>query len=215
MEDDSMFSKEYNEAWNSYFYPGTDVFINKLNITDKDELARREAELSFERLVELHENPIEGNFDKDHLCRIHRHLFQDLYDWAGEYRRVFMTKMHTYFAPVESIDVYLTSDLNDLNESLKNVYSIEMFSSLVAEYYITLLNIHPFREGNGRTIREFLREFVFAKSKELGLGEYELDWSLVDEDAINAAIPLARVIRSPIEYEIRKAIVPIEPAKGL
>ena len=80
-----------------------------------------------------------------------------------------------------------------------------MFSSLVAEYYITLLNIHPFREGNGRTIREFLSEFVVAKSKELGLGEYELDWSLVDEDAINAAIPLARVIRSPIEYEIIKA----------
>ncbi len=210
MSEDRIFPKEYEEAWNAYFYPGTETFINKLDIHDAKELAKKEAELTFERLVELHENPIEGNFDKRHLLLIHNYLFQDLYDWAGQYRTVFMSKMRTYFAPVDSIDRYLESDLNDLNESVKNVYGIEMFVSLIADYYIALLNIHPFREGNGRAIREFLREFVIAKSKEIGLGAYDLDWSLVNEKAINEAIPFSRVIKSPIENEIRKAIVPIE-----
>ena len=72
------------ERWNSYFYPGTQVLKNKLNITNGDELKEKEAQISFEKLVELYENPIIGKFDSNHLRDIHRFIFEDLYDWAGE-----------------------------------------------------------------------------------------------------------------------------------
>ncbi len=212
---EEVFPEEYLKAWNAYFYPDTEVFINKLNITDQDELARREAELSFERLVELNENPIKGNFDKEHLCKIHEYLFQDLYDWAGKYRNVYMAKNQSYFAPTEQIDFYLTQELEIMKEHARNIYSIEQLTSFITEYYVLLLNIHPFRQGNGRSIREFMREFVVEKTKDSYLGEYDLDWSLVDGDAIDRAMPLARVIRSPIEMEIRKALVPREKVKNL
>lgn len=73
---------------NIYCYPESDVLVNKLNIKDRDELFEAEKQLTFVRLQELQLNPIEGKFDFDHLKAIHRYIFQDLYDWAGEERTV-------------------------------------------------------------------------------------------------------------------------------
>ena len=207
MAEDNIFPKEYDELWNSYFYDDKKTFKNKLNITNYDELEKKDAELSFNRLVELYENPIDGNFDKAHLCNIHRYLFQDLYDWAGEYRKIYMAKNHSYFAETSEIDTSLEYELSLMNEEVKEIHGIDMFASFLADYYVVLLNIHPFRDGNGRTIREFLREFTYVKTRELGIGEYELDWSLVDSEALYNAMPNARMIKSPIETEFRKALV--------
>ena len=67
---DEVFSKEENDAWNSYFYPGTNTFINKLGITDIDELDKKEAEYTFIRLAELQESELDNKFDSDRLCKI-------------------------------------------------------------------------------------------------------------------------------------------------
>ena len=210
MANTSKYPEEYERAWNAYFYPGTETFINKLDIKNQDELLKKEAELTFERLVELYENPLEGDFDKFHLCGIHEYLFQDLYDWAGKYRTVYMAKRNSYFTPTDDIDMFLEEELRMLNEDVKKIISKEEFIMLLAEYIVILLNIHPFREGNGRSIREFFREFTIQKTKEIGLGEYELDWSRVDGKAFDDAMQFARMTRSPIEAELRKAFVPIE-----
>ena len=215
MDNDEVFSKEYLEAWNSYLYPGTDVLKNKLGITNQDELDKKEAELSFNRLVELNLEPINGKFDKEHFKAIHKYIFQDLYDWAGEYRTVHMGKNNSSFADYKNLDGYLDYELKMLNDEVKNVTSIDMFKLLIADYFITLLNIHPFRDGNGRATREFLREFTIKKTEELGLGEYNLDWSSITDEELDKYLPLARFVKSPIEMLISKAIVPMEKSKSL
>lgn len=203
------FPEEYMRLWESYLYPGTDTLKNKLGITDSDELHEKEAEISFEKLVELYENPIPGNFDKKHLCDIHHYIFSDLYDWAGEYRKVYMAKNHSYFAEVGMIDYYLEEDLRMMNEEIQKVSYLPELASFLAAYYVYLLNTHPFREGNGRTIREFLREFVLVKTPSLPTGPMELDFTQMDGEKINQALILARAFRGPIEEEFLKALTPV------
>jgi len=206
----SPFTEEYLKLWNSYFYPNTETFINKLDITNKEELNKVDAELSFERLTELYMNPIIGDFDKIHLCEIHKYLFQDLYDWAGKYRIIYMQKNNSYFSGVEDIDIHLTNELEEMNKEISSIRYISELPVFLARAYVNLLNIHPFREGNGRTVREFLREFVLEKTKGLPFGQYEIDWTKIDGDTIDEALPLARTFRSPIENEFRKALIKVE-----
>ncbi len=215
MGNQDVFSQEYLDAWNSYFYPGTDILINKLDIRDQETLDKRDAELSFERLVELYENPIEGSFNAEHLRNIHHYIFQDLYDWAGEYRHVHMGKNNSAFCNWQEIGNRLDYELELLNNEIKHVTNMDTFKNLVADYLITLLNIHPFRDGNGRSTREFLREIVVKKTQDLGFGDYELDWSKISDDDMNQYMPMARFLKSPIEMLISKAIVPKEKIRNI
>ena len=207
--------EEGNKAWEDYLNPDGETLKNKLGITNPDELSKKEAELSFVRLVELNESPMTGDFDANHLKRIHYYLFQDLYDWAGNFRNVNIAKNHSNFADYSRIQEYLDYELALMNESFKKVYNKELLANFVAEYYVVLLDIHPFRDGNGRTIREFLREFVIEKTKTHDIGQYDLDWSLVDPKSINEAMVNAKFFRWPIENEIKKAIVEIKEEKVL
>lgn len=202
----------YNDSdknWESYLYPNSDVLINKLGIRDHAELKAKDAEISFEKLVELYTNPIKGEFDAKHLRDIHRYLFCDLYSWAGEYRCVNMQKQ-TGFTDYDNIDEYLNGELNMMQEEFKQVNNLSNFSTFLATYYAQLLTIHPFREGNGRSSREFLREFVAEKSKLLPCGPLELDWTKFDSSVMNEDIQFALTFRGVIEHEFYKALVPAE-----
>lgn len=204
------FKTEYDRQWEAYFYPNTDVLINKFDITDFEELKEREAEVSFERLVELYEEPIVGEFDAEHLKNIHRYLFQDVYDWAGEYRLVNMQKQ-TGFTDYRQIDDYLNSELSLMEEEFKNVDSEYALAAFLATYYAQLLIIHPFREGNGRSTREFMREFVLEKTKSKPYGSFELDWTKFNGETLLDDIQFALVFRGVMEREFQKALVRIEP----
>lgn len=204
------YSEEYIKAWNSYFYPDTETLINKLNIRDYDLLKEKDAEVSFEKLVELYEEPIKCSFDKKHLCAIHHFIFSELYEWAGQYRTVYMQKNNSYFTPTEYIDMYLNEELKLMNEEIKHVNSKQELAYFLATYYVQLLNIHPFREGNGRSIREFLREFVLEKTKNLPCGPMEIDFSQFDGEIVEEAMVLARAFRGPIEEQFNNALVPVE-----
>lgn len=202
----------YNDSdknWEAYLYPNSDVLINKLGIRDHAELKAKDAEISFEKLVELYTNPIKGEFDAKHLRDIHRYLFGDLYNWAGEYRCVNMQKQ-TGFTDYDNIDEYLSGELNMMQEEFKQVNNLSNFSAFLATYYAQLLTIHPFREGNGRSSREFLREFVAEKSKLLPCGPLELDWTKFDSSVMNEDIQFALTFRGVIEHEFYKALVPAE-----
>lgn len=149
-----MTLEEGTEAWNSYFIPGTNVLKNKFNISNREELLEKEIELSFLRNVELMENPISMNFDKEHLKAIHRYLFHDIYDFAGSYRTCYMQKNNSYFSAVEDIDKRLDYCFMVASQELKEKVSSKMsFASHLSSLFCELLNIHPFREGNGRSIR--------------------------------------------------------------
>lgn len=199
--------QELEDLWDSYFYPGTQTLINKMGITDYNELKEKEAEVSFEKLVELYETPIEGKFDADHLRKIHKYIFQDLYDWAGEYRYVDMQKQ-TGFTEVRNIPKYLDGELRLMHEELKRVGTVHDLAVFLSTYYVQLMAIHPFREGNGRSCREFLRELVEVKSKDMACGPMELDWTKFDGEVVLENIQLALVFRSAIDNEFLKALVP-------
>ncbi len=201
--------EELDRLWNSYFYPGTTTLKNKLGITDPEELKQKEAEITFEKLVELYMNPIEGNFDIIHWKQIHKYLFDDLYEWAGEYRYVNMQK-ETGFTDIRNLNTYLEAEFKLMNAEINNIYSTYSLAAFLAEYYVHLMAIHPFREGNGRSCREFLREFVEAKTKNAPCGPHELDWTEFDGDIILETVKFSMVFRGQIEMEFMKSLIPIK-----
>lgn len=201
-----MTREENDRNWDSYFIDGTNVLKNNLGIVDYDLLHRKEIEITANKLVELHLHPIDNDLGIEHLKAIHRYLFEDIYPFAGEYRTVYMEKNHSYFAPVEEIDLRLRATFQLMEESIKDVGTPYSFACFLAEFYAVLLNIHPFREGNGRTIREFIREYANKKSKELPFGEINFSWSNVDGEAVQSIIEKSLVFRSIIENEFLKAM---------
>lgn len=214
-----MIREELNtKNWNNYFIPGTNVLKNNLGIIDKEELMKKETEITFYKLVELQVEPISMNFDIEHLKAIHRYLFEDVYPFAGEYRTTNIEKNNSYFASVDEIDYKLKDIFNGMNEIMENnkgmLNSKYDFACFLAKYYSLLLNVHPFREGNGRTIREFIREYANEKSKELSFGEVDFSWANVDVGKIESVIDKSLVFRSVIELEFMNALVSIEDKKG-
>src|ERR1700694_3431326 len=75
-----------------YLYPGTSVLKNLRGLTDPQQLERFEARRTHQRIAELIDNPLVGGFDLAHLKAIHRYIFQDLYEWAGQFRKVNISK---------------------------------------------------------------------------------------------------------------------------
>ena len=211
MENSNNFNKEQNKLWESYFYPNTDAFVNKKGITDEKELQKCEREYSDLRIRELHDNPIEGNFDIKHLCDIHKYIFGDLYDWAGEFRKVYMKKKDgSYFSSVSEIEFNLQDNLDIMHIGMRNAYNKETLARFITESYVALLNTHPFREGNGRAIREFIREYIVNKTELIWGVVYDIDWSVVNSKLVDELIPFGRAYNGAISLEIEKAIIPYE-----
>jgi cell filamentation protein len=134
---------------------------NRFGLTDPGELQRRETPLALRRLLELGVTPIHGAFESKHLRAIHRYIFQDVYSWAGEVRSVSISKPGALFPPPE----YLGPALDDLfsqlaSEALLQALSTAQFARRAAYYLGEINAIHPFREGNGRAQREFIRELA-------------------------------------------------------
>lgn len=147
-----------------YCYPDTRVLRNKLNIRDLDELHDRERDLSNLRARELFENPIAGKFDLKHLQAIHEYLFQDIYDWAGEIRTVDIAKGNLfcrYFA-IDSEAERIFGELR--SEKYLEGLNVAKFGKRLAYYFAEINALHPFREGNGRTQREFLRQLAYQNN---------------------------------------------------
>ena len=159
---------------------------NKLGITDSAELARIEERISKARALELFESgrldtfPV-GNFEG--LAMIHRYLFDEIYDFAGEMRTVNIAKGNFRFAPV----MYLGAALDNISKMPQKTFDE------IIEKYVEMNVAHPFREGNGRSTRIWLDCIL---KKELGM---VVDWSRVDKEDYLLAME-----RSPIrDVEIK------------
>lgn len=107
------------------------------------------------------------------------------------------------------IDKSVNEELRIMTIEEKNINSKYDFACHLARYYAELLNIHPFREGNGRTIREFIREYANEKSKNYAFGPLEFSWILINKDDINENIQYSIAFRSIIELSFLKALTPI------
>lgn len=144
----------YDAVPDPYCYPGTTVLINKLDLREADRLAAFEAEITSQRAAE----PLpDGALDAAHYQAIHRHLFQDVYAWAGELRTVRISKKGSMFCYPENIAA-------ELRKLFGELATARCFRGLPrgdfvrkATHFLSELNaIHAFREGNGRTQLVFL-----------------------------------------------------------
>ncbi len=184
-----------------YLYPGTDVLRNLLGIKNQGALDKVESTLSFLRAAELRERPVAGRFDLTHLLKIHERLFGDVYDWAGQVRHVEITKGQTMFARrlmIESAAGQLFEQL--AGEDYLQGLDVDRFSIRAGHYLGEINVLHPFREGNGRTQREFIGQLA----RQAG---HRADWSAVGQaEMVRASIQayngdssgLARLIRASL-----------------
>ena len=169
------------EFFDPYLDPETGVLRNKGGARTQQALDMLEGDLPFTRLVQLMERPVKPTSDLAELCEIHRHLFQDVYDWAGELRTVDIRKNvegAQFFLPVSMIGraaAYCAEELR-ADDELRGM-NREQFIERLAHHYDQFNYVHPFREGNGRAQRVFWNRVA----RDAG---WQLDWRTV-HGAIN------------------------------
>lgn len=192
------------DGGNRYEYPNG-VLRNLLGITDAEALNRVEATYAAIRAAELFEHPISGRFDFDHLCAIHRSIFQDIYEWAGEPRQVDIIKGSSRFAHFRFIESSAKTIFDTLaaEQYLRGLPGEEFAAR--AAYHLGELNaLHPFREGNGRAQRMFLS----ALARSAG---FDLAWERISaEEMTEASIrSLFAADNAGFERILRNIILPL------
>ena len=169
------------------------VLENKLNLTSSAELAEMEEMLSKKKAIELFEsghleNLEAGKFSS--LAAIHKFLFAEIYDFAGQVRDVNIAKGNFRFAPV----IYLKEALENIDKMPQGT-----FDEIIAKY-VEMNVAHPFREGNGRSARIWLDLML---KKELNL---VVDWSKVDKDDYLLAMERSPIKDLEIKHLLKEAL---------
>lgn len=162
-------SYKYIDPDYTYTDPKSGILRNLQGITDEDDLVFVESGAVSKRLDELYKKPIKIK-GIESLFEIHKHLFQDLYSWAGKKRTVEISKGRKQFFPTTHFNNafrYIDSLIIEYKGVSKN--DVKLLAHKLAEILDNINFLHPFREGNGRTQREFLRLFALEKNLKLNL----------------------------------------------
>lgn len=166
---------------------------NKLGITESAELAREEERISKKKAIELFES---GMLDKleagkfSSLKAIHKYLFEDIYDFAGEIRKVNISKGNFRFAPL----MYLEAALANIDKMPQSTFDE------IVEKYVEMNIAHPFREGNGRSTRIWL-DLIFKKELHM-----VIDWSKVDKEDYLLAMERSPIKDIEIKHLLKAAL---------
>lgn len=186
----------YDAINSRYTYKNSSVLKNKLNITVEEKLKEYETKMVAFKLATINSASFKRTYDKQHLRAIHKYLFEDVYDFAGEYRLENITKDNFIFSQYQFIEENIEEIFKKTNiKGLENL-SFEELIPRLSEFMTDLNVLHPFREGNGRATREFIREFL----DKLG---YEINWFEIDYNDILSASMLA-VIDDTKQIELLK-----------
>lgn len=151
-------------------YPGSDVLINKYNIRDKDLLQKLEIQKCCTKILGLDIRPsrIAYTYNTSHLMNIHKYLFNDIYEWAGEFRKENFYKSERVLSGGSAE----YADYNEINKKLSVLFhkyeklewnKVENLENEVTNFLLELWSIHPFREGNTRTCITFLWHYLQGK----------------------------------------------------
>lgn len=166
---------------------------NKLGITDSSELAREEEKISKKKAVELFETGYSDSLDAgtfDALAKIHKYLFEDIYDFAGKLRTVNISKGGFRFAPL----MYLEAALSNIDKMPQSNFDE------IVEKYVEMNIAHPFREGNGRATRIWL-DMIFKKEL-----KKVVDWGKIDKDDYLLAMERSPIKDIEIKHILRQAL---------
>ena len=166
---------------------------NKLGIKSSAELAREEERISKKKAVELFENGMlekleAGKFQT--LCEIHKYLFDDIYDFAGKIRTVNISKGNFRFAPL----MYLEAAIENVDKMPQNTFDE------IVEKYVEMNIVHPFREGNGRSMRIWLDMML---KKQIG---QMVDWSKIEKEDYLMAMERSPIKDIEIKYVLKAAL---------
>lgn len=187
-----------------YCYPGTDVLINLFHVEDEEKLKELEKVYSLLPLSELQLQKPANLLDVNAFLAIHQYILQDVYLFAGELRKEMISKGSSSFAHPKHIEAQLLKVFTELEAEnyLKNLSRNQLIPRLA--YLLSELNaLHPFREGNGRSVREFARQLL------LNAG-YRLDWGKVSEPAeiINAFVDSFNKDNNRLERLLDEIVTP-------
>ena len=166
---------------------------NKLGIKSSAELAREEERISKKKAVELFENGMlekleAGKFQT--LCEIHKYLFDDIYDFAGKIRTVNLSKGNFRFAPL----MYLETAIKNVDKMPQNTFDE------IVEKYVEMNIVHPFREGNGRSMRIWLDMML---KKQIG---QVVDCSKIEKEDYLMAMERSPIKDIEIKYILKAAL---------
>lgn len=166
---------------------------NKLGIKSSAERAREEERISKKKAVELFENGMlekleAGKFQT--LCEIHKYLFDDIYDFAGKIRTVNLSKGNFRFAPL----MYLETAIKNVDKMPQNTFDE------IVEKYVEMNIVHPFREGNGRSMRIWLDMML---KKQIG---QVVDWSKIEKEDYLMAMERSPIKDIEIKYILNAAL---------
>ena len=161
-------------------YPGTSVLINKFDIRDEAKLNEVESVLVSARNAEWLNEPEAFTFDFFHYKAIHHFLFSDLYDWAGQVRTVNISKKGTRFTLAKNIErqaELIFQRLKDCNY-FKGLPHGEFVKEIV-DFYCVTNELHPFREGNGRTQRAFLTQLIRNAGYDINFADMDTELLMI------------------------------------
>jgi cell filamentation protein len=184
-----------------YVIPGSACLKNLLGLTDPNALRTVEARIISIRDVELARTVLPGEYNLAHLQAFHYHLFQDVYSWAGQLRTVDIAKDGLRFGNWKFVDEQVSAVLANLeDDNWLASLPMETFVVKLAFYYGEINSVHPFREGNGRAQRAFLRQLSAAAG-------WHLDWSELNKsDNVMAS---RHNLRTATTDELAKVIAPV------
>ncbi len=168
---------------------------NKLGITNSADLAREEEKISKKKAITLFESGLLNQFETGKfsaLKAIHKYLFEDIYDFAGEIRTVNIAKGNFRFAPL----MYLEAALQSIDKMPQSTFDE------IVEKYVEMNIAHPFREGNGRSMRIWLDLIL---KNEIG---QVVDWSKVDKEDYLLAMERSPIKDIEIKYLLKNALTP-------
>jgi cell filamentation protein len=168
-----MIGDRYKAEPDPACYPGTEVLRNNPDLRHQAELDTFEVEAVGARSLQP---PPQGAFDPAHYRALHRHLFQDVYEWAGAYRAIRTAKGGNWFCFPEYIDAEMVKLFATLDApAFQPGSNVEDFITAVADFLGDLNVIHPFREGNGRTQLLFVRLLALRAGHPLRSENVEAD----------------------------------------
>lgn len=179
-------------------YPGTTVLVNRFGLKEQKKLDTVERQIVLLKGAEIERNAVFKNVDFNYYKAIHRQLFEDIYDWAGKVRTINISKKGTVFTKQDNIERIGQLKFKRLADiSYMNNMDESNFVKELTEFYNDLNILHPFREGNGRTLRLFTTLLVRNTGRDICFADCDSDLLMIA--TIKAAHGDLSLLRSTFE----------------
>lgn len=178
-----------------YMYKGTEVLKNKLGIKNNKDLRKAETDIVFSKLLTVDRDVDSSKFDINYIKNIHKYLFQDVYEWAGNFRTVpsykeesVLNGLSVDYAMPKDIEKEAKETLKKLNETDWKSMTLDEKSLEYTKQIAKLWQVHPFKEGNTRTTMTFAFNFAEAHGFPMSKGLFLRNCEFVRDSLVMASI---------------------------